>query len=51
MNVSLTELVEALRMASELPWHVALPVYGAAYAVFIWLAAKAYKAWREALKK
>ncbi len=51
MNGILTELVKALDMASDLPWYAAVPVYGSAYAIFIFLSAKAYKAWRDALKK
>ena len=58
MGVSLTELIEALRMASELPWHVALPIYLVAYGVsslvligVVNAGIRTYRLWREALKK
>ncbi len=51
MEKILPDLIEALRMSLTLPWYAALPVYGSVYAVFLLLAAKAYKAWRDALKK
>ncbi len=44
------DLVEALSMAGELPFFIALLVYGIAYALFVWIAAKAIKAVREAFR-
>ena len=41
-------VVEALKMAIDLPFLVALPVYGIAYSLFLWCFAKAVKALREA---
>lgn len=44
-------IVEALVMAQDLPFFIALPIYGLAYAALAWTLAKAFKAWRDALKK
>lgn len=35
------DLVEALSMAEGLPFLIALPVYGIAYALFVWAVAMA----------
>lgn len=43
-------VVEALKMAIDLPFLIALPIYGIAYSIFLWFLAKAIKAFREALK-
>ncbi len=54
MNVSLTELVKALHMASGLPWHVALPIYTVAYGTsalvligVVNAAIRTYRLWRK----
>lgn len=44
------DLVGALSMAEELPFFVALPAYGIAYALFIWVVAMAVCAIAKAIK-
>ncbi len=58
MSGILPELIKALSMASSLPWYAALPVYVVSYGAGFWVlaqvvyaAGKAYKTWRDALKK
>ncbi len=43
-------IFEALKMAQDLPFLLACPIYASAYAALAWLVAKAVKAWRDALK-
>ncbi len=58
MSGILPDLIEALRMSLTLPWYVALPVYAVAYSVgalavilVVNAAARAYRLWRDVLKK
>lgn len=44
-------VVRALSMAQELPFFIALPIYVIAYAVAIWVTAKAVRAIKELWKK
>lgn len=43
-------IFEALKMAQDLPFLLAFPIYASVYVALAWLVAKAVKAWREALK-
>ena len=43
-------IFEALKMAQDLPFLLALPIYASAYTALARLVAKVVKAWREALK-
>ena len=47
MGRILQDLAEALRMADELHFFSALPIYGIGYALFAWIVANALKAWRD----
>lgn len=49
--MSILTIVEALKMSQGLPFFIALPIYGLACAALAWALAKAFKAWRDALKK
>ena len=46
----ISSIFEALKMAQDLPFLLAFPIYASAYTALAWLVAKAVKAWREALK-
>ncbi len=48
--MGILNVTEALSMAQNLPFLLAVPIYGMAYAAFIWVLAKAIKALRDALK-
>ncbi len=43
-------IFEAQKMAQDLPFLLAFPIYASAYTALAWLVAKAVKAWRDALK-
>lgn len=44
------DLAEALQMVKELPFLMALPIYGIAYGAAVFVIAKAVKADRDAMK-
>lgn len=48
--MKLSEIVEALGMAQNLPFLLALPIYVIVYAAMAWVLAKVIEAWRRALK-
>ena len=48
--MSILTITEAIKMAQNLPFFLALPIYVIAYALAAWICAKVFKAWRDALK-
>lgn len=48
--MNILAITEAVVMAQNLPILLAIPIYGTAWAAFIWTLAKAIKALREAFK-
>ena len=48
--MGILNVTEAILMAQDLPFFLAAPIYGMAWAAFIWILAKAIRALRDAFK-